>query len=100
MHPRKFRDRWGLDGEKMARLTGRRPSTVNHWLTDPSKTSYENPPKEVEDYLSTVDTIWTLLNLLKKVIKQVEGTIDTRLSKKILHIYEEVMETREDPPED
>lgn len=80
MTPKEFIAAWeGMNSERLARLTRRSKSVVDHWLVDESKSSYKEPPREVRDYLGTVHVIWTLLE-----------TVDSNVSRNVVSIYNEV----------
>lgn len=74
-----------MNSDQLARLVNRSKGVVDHWLVDPDKESYKEPPKEVKDFLATVHVIWSLQRLMEQ-----------HLTKRITTIYHEVMDERDD----
>lgn len=74
-----------MNSDQLARLVGRSKATVDHWLVDPDKPSYQAPPKEIKDLLSTIHILWTIQSAMRD-----------RMPRMATVIYEEVMAQRED----
>jgi hypothetical protein len=86
MKPRDFIEAWKpMNSQQLARLVNRSKGVVDHWLVDPDRESYKEPPKEVKDFLSTVHILWTMRKLM-----------DRHLAKRVMLIYDEVMDEREE----
>jgi hypothetical protein len=85
MHPKKFIAKWGLNSDQVARLTRRSKSVVDHWLVDETKSSYKQPPREVKDFLGTVDVVWMFMK-----------SAEQSLPKQVANIYKELIDDGED----
>ena len=66
-------------------LVDRSKATVDHWLVDPDKPSYQTTPREIKDLLSTYDIIWTMMAEYKE-----------RMPRRAMQVFERVMARRED----
>ncbi len=90
MHPRKFKQLIGkgMTTQRLAELLGRTKGVVDHWVQDPTTSSYKEPPRDVKDHLSSVYLLFVILKALRRDV-----------SKKTLRILDHVLDEQEDQHE-